>query len=111
MDKNLQGPHGGVTAHLTIRDNRAGGTARIFGKVVVEHQRAAIEREMGVHDSLAVVGHMPAKLFGAECPMIKVDRLVSAIVADGEVGGDAAVRALQVLVHRLAPCHLGERCL
>ena len=24
MDKNLQGPNGGVTAHLTIRDNRAG---------------------------------------------------------------------------------------
>ncbi len=23
MDKNLQGPHSGVTAHLTIRDNRA----------------------------------------------------------------------------------------
>ena len=32
MDKNLQGPHGGVTAHLTIRDNRAGEAIDFYTK-------------------------------------------------------------------------------
>ena len=32
MDKNLQGPHGGVTAHLTIRDNRAADAIDFYSK-------------------------------------------------------------------------------
>ena len=32
MDKNLQGPHGGVTAHLTIRDNRAADAIEFYTK-------------------------------------------------------------------------------
>ena len=32
MDKNLQGPHGGVTAHLTIRDNRAAEAIDFYAK-------------------------------------------------------------------------------
>jgi len=32
MDKNLQGPHSGVTAHLTIRDNRAAEAIDFYSK-------------------------------------------------------------------------------
>ena len=32
MDKNLQGPHGGVTAHLTIGDNRAAEAIDFYAK-------------------------------------------------------------------------------
>ena len=32
MDKNLQGPQSGVTAHLTIRDNRAGEAIDFYTK-------------------------------------------------------------------------------
>ena len=32
MDKNLQGPHTGVTAHLTIRDNRATEAVDFYAK-------------------------------------------------------------------------------
>ena len=32
MDKNLQGPHTGVTAHLTIGDNRAAEAVEFYAK-------------------------------------------------------------------------------
>ena len=42
MDKNLQGPHGGVTAHLTIRDNRA-------DEAIDFYHRAFGAEELGRH--------------------------------------------------------------
>ena len=56
---------------------------------------AAVEEQMGVHDALAVVGHMRVhRGLGAERILVEFDRFGRPIVADGEVGGDPAGRAL-----------------
>jgi PhnB protein len=57
MDKNLQGPHGGVTAHLTVRDNRAADAidfyTRAFGaEELGRHMADDGKRVMHAHLSL-----------------------------------------------------------
>ena len=57
MDKNLQGPHGGVTAHLTIRDNRAADAIDFYTKAfgaeeLGRHMADDVKRVMHSHLSL-----------------------------------------------------------
>jgi len=57
VDKNLQGPHAGVTAHLTIRDNRAAEAVdfytRAFGaEEQMRHMADDGQRVMHSHLSL-----------------------------------------------------------
>ena len=64
---------------------------------------------MRVHDSLAVVGHVPADFLGAERAGVEANRFVGLAVADGEVRGDTAARALLVPFHADSPCQVGVR--
>ena len=54
---------------------------------------------MGVHDPLAVVGHVPADLLGAEGAGVEIDRVGGLAVADREMGGHSARWSLLVLFH------------
>ena len=71
-----------------------------FGEIVVEHQRAAVELQVRVHDALAVVGHVPPDFLGAERLSVEVDGVGRLAVADREMGGHSARGSLFAAV----PC-------
>ena len=52
MDTNLQGPHTGVTAHLTIRDNRAAEAVDFYAKAFGAEEQMRHTRVMHSHLSL-----------------------------------------------------------
>src|SRR3546814_6241719 len=62
----------------------------MFRKVVGQHQLAAVDAEMGVHQPPAVLGRVPLDLLGAERLLVEIDRLGRAAVGDGEIGCDSA---------------------
>ena len=57
---------------------------------------------MRVHQPLAVLGEMAAKLARAESALVKIDRLGGAVVADRQVRNDARQRAFSI-GHRVSP--------
>ena len=75
----------------TIKARAAAGAmvdiATELRKVVAEHQRAAVDAQVAVHDPLAVLCRVPRELNRAEGSDVEVDRRLSA--DHGQVGHDA----------------------
>ena len=72
----------------------------MLGEIVVQHQRGAVDLQMGMHQP-AVVRGMAHQLLGAERSLVEVDRLGGAAIADGEMGRQPALGLLEFKVPSL----------
>ena len=72
----------------------------MLGKIVVKHQRSAIDPQMRVHQS-SILGLLACKLFGGKGLLVPVDRFAGPAIANGDVRRDPAIWSLFVAFHRL----------
>jgi hypothetical protein len=74
-------------------------SAMMLRKMVVEHQRMAVDLQMRVHQP-SVVRRMPHQLLGAERQLVEVDGFGGVARAYCQMGGQAAGRLLEFkIVH------------